>query len=36
MGGIEVKLDAVAGDIAVHRKDGEAHGVVWRVKEDGE
>jgi hypothetical protein len=36
MGGIEIKLDAVAGDIAVHRKDGEAHGAVWRVKEDGE
>lgn len=36
MGGMEVKLDAVVSDIAAHRKDGAAHGAVWRVKEDGE
>jgi hypothetical protein len=36
MGGIGVKLDAVVSDIAAHRKDGEAHGAVWRVKEDGD
>ncbi|ALC17393.1 hypothetical protein DSOUD_2641 [Desulfuromonas soudanensis] len=35
-GGMEVKLDAVVSDMAAHRKDGAAHGVVWRVKEDGE
>lgn len=28
------KIDAVAADLAAHRKDTEAHGTVYRVKED--
>ena len=27
------KIDGVAADLAAHRKDTEAHGAVWRVKE---
>jgi len=30
------KIDAVAHDLADHRKDTEAHGTVWRIKERGE
>jgi hypothetical protein len=33
---LSAKIDAVAGDLAIHRKDTEAHGAVWRVKEEGE
>ena len=33
---LSAKIDAVAGDLAAHRKDTEAHGAVWRVKEGGE
>jgi hypothetical protein len=33
---LSAKIDAVAGDLAAHRKDTEAHGAVWRVKEEGE
>lgn len=28
------KIDAVAADLSAHRKDTEAHGTVYRVKED--
>ena len=30
------KIDAVAVNLSEHRKDTEAHGAVWRVKEGGE
>lgn len=36
LGAINQKVGSVAGDLAAHRKDTEAHGKVWRVKEDGE
>jgi outer membrane murein-binding lipoprotein Lpp len=29
------KIDAVAADLSAHRKDTEAHGTVYRVKEEG-
>jgi hypothetical protein len=29
------KLDAVATDLSAHRKDTEAHGGLWQVKEGG-
>jgi hypothetical protein len=29
------KIDAVAADLSAHRKDTEAHGSVYRVKEEG-
>jgi DNA repair ATPase RecN len=32
---VEVKLDVVAADLSAHRKDTEAHGTVYRVKEEG-
>jgi outer membrane murein-binding lipoprotein Lpp len=28
------KIDSVAADLSAHRKDTEAHGTVYRVKED--
>jgi hypothetical protein len=28
------KIDAVAVDLSAHRKDTEAHGTVYRVKEE--
>ncbi|MRR06784.1 MAG: hypothetical protein EG828_07550 [Deltaproteobacteria bacterium] len=28
------KIDGVAADLTAHRKDTEAHGAVYRVKED--
>lgn len=31
---VEVKIDVVAADLSAHRKDTEAHGTVYRVKED--
>lgn len=31
-----VKIDSVAADLSAHRKDTEAHGALWRVKEGGE
>jgi len=29
------KIDAVAADLSAHRKDTEAHGTVYRVKDKG-
>lgn len=31
---VEVKVDAVAGDITAHRADTEAHHGVYRVREE--
>ncbi len=31
---VEIKLDVVVADLSAHRKDTEAHGTVYRVKED--
>lgn len=31
---LEKKIDALAADLTAHRKDTEAHGTVYRVKED--
>jgi len=28
------QIDSVAADLSAHRKDTEAHGTVYRVKED--
>ncbi len=28
------KIDAVAADLSAHRKDTEAHGTVYRMKEE--
>lgn len=36
IGTLNKKIDAVAADLAAHRADTEAHGVVYRVKESGE
>ncbi len=33
---VEKKVDAVAADLSAHRKDTEAHGPVYRVKESGD
>jgi len=33
---VESKVDAVAVDLSAHRKDTEAHGPVYRVKESGD
>jgi hypothetical protein len=33
---VENKVDAVAADLSAHRKDTEAHGPVYRVKESGD
>lgn len=30
------KVDGIATDLAAHRKDTEAHGAVWGVKDGGE
>lgn len=30
------KVDGIAVDLSAHRKDTEAHGAVWRVKEGAE
>ena len=32
--GLERRIDTVAADLSAHRKDTEAHGTVYRVKED--
>jgi hypothetical protein len=32
---LEKKIDALAADLSAHRKDTEAHGTVYRVKEEG-
>ncbi len=31
---LERRIDSVAADLSAHRKDTEAHGTVYRVKED--
>jgi hypothetical protein len=31
---LERKIDAVATDLSVHRKDTESHGTVYKVKEE--
>jgi len=33
---VEVKVDVVVAELSAHRKDTEAHGPVYRVKESGE
>jgi len=30
---LEHKLDVVAADLSTHRKDTEAHGMIYKVKE---
>ena len=35
LGSLETKVDGVAADLASHRRDTEAHGGVYRVKERG-
>jgi hypothetical protein len=32
---LSAKIDAVVDSLADHRKDTEAHGALWRVKEGG-
>ena len=36
LGALNRKVDAVAGDLSAHRRDTEAHGKVWKVKEGGD
>ncbi len=36
IGALNQKIDAVASDLSAHRTDTEAHGTVYRVKENGE
>ena len=33
---VDQRVTAVAADLSAHRKDTEAHGTVYRVKESGE
>jgi len=33
---LEHKIDSVAADLSVHRKDTEVHRTIYKVKEQGE